>query len=339
MKKKTLLKDIAQSVGVSTALVSYVLNDKEEEKRVGKAIAEKIRNAAVELNYRPNQIAKSLKMSKTHTIGLVVAGLNYRFTNGIISSIEAEARKNHYTVLLGSSDENPEKFAELINVLMNRQVDGLILLPVERSQDQIEYLKKHEIPFVLIDRIFPDIETNQIALDNYKAAYESVKHLINTGHKRIGFINLKSTMFHLQERTRGYLQAMKDHDMAVKRGWYRELREKHLKEDMLQCVPEMVNKPLNCDALFFSTEFLTIDGLKVLNSLQKRVPDDVAVMSFDEADAFELFYCPITHARQPLEEMGKAAVRTLIDVMKDKKACKQIFLESAFMIGKSCGED
>jgi len=107
MKKKTLLKDIAQSVGVSTALVSYVLNDKEEEKRVGKAIAEKIRNAAVELNYRPNQIAKSLKMSKTHTIGLVVAGLNYRFTNGIISSIEAEARKNHYTVLLGSSDENP----------------------------------------------------------------------------------------------------------------------------------------------------------------------------------------------------------------------------------------
>src|SRR4051812_15043798 len=234
--KRAGLKDIAQEVGVSTALVSYVLNNKEEEKRVGKEIAKKIRSAAKKLNYRPNQIAKSLKISKTHTIGLVVASLNYRFTNGIISAIEAQARSNHYTVLLGSSDEDKEKFTELINVLIHRQVDGLILLPVENSDDQIKYLKKHEVPFVLIDRIFPGIKTNWIALDNFKAAYQSIAHMIKVGNKRIGFINLKNSMYHLQERTRGYEQAMKDHKLPMKSGWNKAVREKNLKEDLYKAI-------------------------------------------------------------------------------------------------------
>jgi LacI family transcriptional regulator len=336
--KKASLKDIAQEVGVSTALVSYVLNNKEKEKRVGKEMAKRIRSTAKKFNYRPNQIARSLKMSKTHTIGLVVASLNYRFTNGIMSAIEAEARNNHYTVLLGSSEEDPERFAELINVLIHRQVDGLILLPVENSQDQVEYLRKHEIPFVLIDRIFPAIKTNWVALDNFKAAYQSVTHIIKTGHKRIGFINLKNSMYHLQERNRGYREAMKDHKLAVKPGWHKEVREKNLKEDLKKAISEMVTKPFNCDAIFFATEYLTIDGLKIINAMGINVPKEIAIMSFDESEALELFYCPVTHARQPLEKMGKAAMKTLIDVINDRKVCKQIYLESDLMIRKSCGE-
>jgi LacI family transcriptional regulator len=337
--KKLGLKDIAKEVGVSTALVSYVLNNKEEEKRVGKEIAQKIRNTAKKLNYRPNQIAKSLKIRKTYTLGLIVASLNYRFTNGIISAIEAEARNNHYTVLLGSSDEDPEKFAELINVLVHRQVDGLILLPVENSEDHIEYLMKREVPFVLIDRIFPEIKTNWIALNNFKASYESIMHIIKTDHKRIGFINLKNSLYHLQERSRGYLQALKDNKFTVKTGWHREVRENNLKEDLQKVIGEMIKAPLNCDAIFFATEYLTIAGLKIINAMGIKVPKELAVMSFDESEAFELFYCPITHARQPLERMGKEAMKTLIEVMKDKKVCEQINLESDLIIRKSCGEN
>src|SRR2546423_875917 len=174
MKKRTLLKDIAQYVGASTASVSYVLNNQEEQKRVGKNLSTKIRNAAKKLNYHPNQIAKSLKTNKTHTIGLIVASINYRFTTRIISSIEAEARKNNYTVIFGSSDEDPQKFSDLINVLIDRQVDGLILLAVENSEKKIKEIKKRGIPFVLVDRIFPDIKTNYVGIDNYKAAYQSV---------------------------------------------------------------------------------------------------------------------------------------------------------------------
>lgn len=338
MKKKIALKDIARQVGVSTALVSYVLNNQEEEKRVGKAIAEKIRIAAKELNYRPNQIAKSLKTSKTHTIGLIVASINYRFTTGITSAVEAEAKKNNYTVIFGSSDENHEKFEELTNVLVNRQVDGLILVPVENSEDQIEYLKKHEVPFVLVDRIFPKIKTNYVGLYNFKAAYESVTHLIRMGHTRIMFINYKTSLFHLHERNRGYYQAMKDHKLIVHSRYHQEIRKNHFWDDMQKSVKSLVSKSTNCDAIFFATDTLAINGLKIINAMHLKVPDDLAVMSFDEAEAFELFYCPVTYARQPLESMGKMAVDMLIKVMNDKTFCEQIYLESDFHIGKSCGE-
>jgi LacI family transcriptional regulator len=336
--KKVSLKDIAREVGVSTALVSYVLNNKEEEKRVGKEIANKIRKTAKKLNYRPNQIAKSLKMSKTHTIGLVVASLDYRFTNGIVASIEAEARRNHYTVLLGSSDEDSQKFADLVSALIHRQVDGLILFSVENAEEQVKYLKKHELPFVLIDRFIPEIKTNIVALNNFKAAYLSTTHIIKTGHKRIGFINLKNSMFHLHERTKGYSQAMKDNKLALKPGWIKEVNEKNLKEELNKIIPKMLEEPLKCDALFFATEYLTIQALKIINGLNIKVPEQLAVMSFDESEAFELFYCPITHSRQPLEEMGKAAMKTLVEVINDKKVSKQIFLESDIIIKKSCGE-
>jgi LacI family transcriptional regulator len=336
--RKTSLKDIAQEVGVSTALVSYVLNNKEKEKRVGKEIANKIRKTAKKLSYRPNQIAKSLKTSKTHTIGLVVASLDYRFTNGIVSAIEAEARKNHYTVLLGSSDEDAQKFSELINALIHRQVDGLILFSVENSESLIKYLKKHELPFVLIDRFIPEIKTNVVGLNNFKAAYLSTMHIINTSHKRIGFINIKNSMFHLKERTRGYRQAMKDNNLIANAGWYKEVNEKNLKEDLCLAIKKLIAPPLSCDAIFFATEYLTIQGLKFLNCLNIKVPEQLAVMSFDESEAFELFYCPITHSRQPLEDMGKAAMQTLIEAMSDKKTAKQIFLEADIIIKKSCGE-
>ncbi len=130
MRKKASLKDIASKVGVSTALVSYVLNNQDEEKRVGKEIAIKIREAAIALNYTPNQIARSLKTRKTNTIGIVVADINYRYTSGVTKAIEAECQKFDYTVIYGSSGESSVKFERLMSLLVDRQVDGLDPVPV-----------------------------------------------------------------------------------------------------------------------------------------------------------------------------------------------------------------
>lgn len=338
MIKKISLKDIALRVGVSTALVSYVLNNQEKEKRVGKVIAKKIRRTAKELNYQPNQIAKSLKTRKTHTIGLIMASINYRFTYGITRAIEAEAKKNNYIVIFGSSDESHVKFKELMNALINRQVDGLILVAVENSENQIEYLRKNEVPFVLIDREFPKIQTNFIGLNNYKAAYKCVTHLIITGHTRIMLINYKTSLFHLQERNRGYFQAMKDHKLPVNLSWHKEIRGKYVEKDIQKSIKEIVSRSTNCDAIFFATDTLAIIGLKNIKAFKLKVPDDLAVVSFDESEVFELFYCPITHARQPLEQMGKMAVDMLIKVMNNKNFCEQFYFESDFYIEKSCGE-
>lgn len=335
--KKIGLKDIARHVGVSTALVSYVLNGQAEEKQVGKDVAIKIRQAAEELNYRPNHIAKSLKISKTHTVGLIVADINYRFSHGITRAIEAEAKRRNYTVIFGSSNESSDKFDELINVLVNRQVDGLILVPVENSERSILKLQKSEIPFVLVDRNFPDIRTNSVLLDNYKAAYDSTTHLIRHGHKRIAFINYETTLHHMHERDRGYIAALKDHGLEVSSAWMPKIRADHHDVDMPKAIGELVAEN-KCDAIFFATDRLAIYGLKEINHLKIKVPDQLSVFSFDEAEAFELFSCPISHSRQPLEKMGKMAFNTLLELINHNKITNQVYMDTDFVFGKSCRE-
>lgn len=335
--KKIGLKDIANHVGVSAALVSYVLNGQAEEKQVGKEVAEKIKKVAEELNYRPNQLAKSLKTNKSNTIGLVVADINYRFSSGITRAVEAEAKRKNYTVIFGSSNESSEKFTELVNVLINHQVDGLILVPVEGSEASIRTLQKSEIPFVLIDRNFPNILANSILLDNYKAAYDSTVHLIRQGRKRIAFVNYQSQLSNLHERNRGYLAALEDYGIAHDPQWMPAIRSGHAQADMHQIMHDLTVVQ-RCDAVFFATDRLAIAGLKEIISLRINVPEDLSVFSFDESEAFELFNCPVSHARQPLEKMGKIAVDTLLDLIHKNKIINQIYLETEFIPGKSCGE-
>ncbi len=338
MRKKTGLKDIAEKVGVSIALVSYVMNNQEEEKRVGKKIAQTIREVAKELNYTTNHIAKSLKTKKTHTIGFVVAEINYRFTTGVTRAIEAECQKFNYTVIFGSAHENPKMFAEIINVLLNRQVDGLILVPVEKCEKQIEYLNKNEVPFVLIDRILPNVEANLIAIDNYNAAYRATKHLITTGHRRIGIVTYKTSLLHLLDRERGYLTALEEAALEIDPQLIKRLPDSLNSHDVKTYVDELLALQSECDSIFFATNTLAVNGLRHINALNIKVPERLGIVSFDDSEAFELFYCPITHGIQPLEEIGRIAVNTLLDVMNHKKTKRQIILESGFHIGKSCGE-
>ena len=137
MEKKIALKDVAQHIGVSAALVSYVLNGKEKEARVGADMAKKIRKAAAELNYQPNLIAKSLKMGKTKTIGLIVADISNPFFSSIARIVEDEAKKHGYVVIFGSSDESADKQLDLIDVFSTRLVDAFIIAPAAGTEDQI----------------------------------------------------------------------------------------------------------------------------------------------------------------------------------------------------------
>jgi LacI family transcriptional regulator len=340
MKKNVSLKDIAGQLGVSVSLVSYVLNGHAKKKRVGDEMAKKILATAKRLNYQPNQIAKSLKTKKSQTIGLIVADIHYRYTTGITRAVESQAKKDGYTVIIGNSHEDLPTLSELIHVLVNRQVDGLIIVAAERAEAEIEALKKREIPFVLIDRIFPDVQANFIGIDNYLMAYRSTEYLVKKEKRHIAFINYTTSFFHLQERNRGYFQALKDHGLAIGDPLHRQIRKSHFEKDVKNAITTLTAKDSPCDAIFFATDTLAITGLKYLVDLKIKIPKDLSIFSFDESDAFALFECPITHFRQPLEEIGKAAVNLLLDVMKDGngKHPSQIYLESKLVKGRSCGE-
>jgi LacI family transcriptional regulator len=343
MKKNVSLKDIANQVGVSVSLVSYVLNGHAKKMRVGDDVAQQIMTTAQRLNYQPNQIAKSLKSKKSQTIGLIVSEIHYRFTTGIVRAIELEAKKNGYTVIIGNSHEDLASLHDLIHVLINRQVDGLIIVAAENAEPEIEYLKKKEIPFVLIDRNFPTVESNFIGIDNYRIAYNAIEYLIRQGCKKIAFINYETTFFHLKERSRGYLQALRDHGLET--SLLREIRKPSYERDMADAIRELTT--IGCDGMFFATDTLAITGLKNLMSLKINVPGDVAFMSFDEAEAFALFQVPVTHYRQPLEEIGISAVEMLLEEIRDGKEegrdgkprkWRQLYLDSTLVVGESCRE-
>lgn len=338
MKKKASLKDIAQKVGVSTALVSYVLNNQEEEKRVGKDIAIRIREAAAALHYTPNRIARSLRTKKTNTIGFVVADINYRYSSGVMKAIEAECLKHNLTVIYGSSEENQKKFTELLKVLVDRQVDGLIIVPVEDCSKAIEELRRQEIPFVLIDRNLPGVRANSVSIDNEAAAFLCTRHLMLTRHKRIGFISYKSTLLNLTDRRSGYLRALQEGGLTSDPQLIKEIANGNRDEEVRAAISQLLALTPRCDAIFFATDTLAVSGLRYINALGVEVPEDLGIVSFDESEAFELFQCPISHGRQPLGQIARVAMELLKKGMDGGRGTDEIVLGTTFHIGRSCGE-
>ncbi|MER3376219.1 MAG: substrate-binding domain-containing protein [Allomuricauda sp.] len=333
MKKKTSLKDIAKEAGVSIATVSYVLS-KQENSGVSQEVSDRIKDIAKRLNYRPNQIAKSLQSGKSQTVGLIVADISNPFFAQIARIVEDEAKKYGYTVIFGSSDEKATKSHDLIKFLLNRQVDGFIITPTEGSEGQIELLKEQNIPFVLIDRYFPSIDTNYVAIDNYKAAFDATKKLMENGNKRIGMVAYSTELNHMKERIQG-------HKDALGKGIYDEsLLQEVAFERIVENIPKAINNLVKgnepVDAIFFATNTLGVIGLKYLNELKLQVPDDIAVIVFDESEVFHFFYCPLTYVKQPLSDLAKKAVTVLLNHIKNPNAkLDKVKLNAQLVIGNS----
>lgn len=335
MAKKVSLKDIASKVGVSTALVSYVLNGLEKEKRVGPEIAEKIHAAAKELKYHPNQIARSLRKGTTNTIGLIVADISNPFFGQLARVIEDEAARFNYTVIYGSSDEDCSKSSILMEALLNRQVDGLLITPAEGSSEKIKSLIKRDIPVVLIDRYFPDVSTNHVVLDNYKATWNAVNCFISGGYNKINMIVYKSSLVHMQERIRGYCEAMKENGLA-KEILIKEVRYHQVKNDMERIMDELL-KEKKMNALLFATNALSIYGLYAIRKCNIKVPEELAVIGFDGHEVFDFFQPPISYIKQPLEEMGKESVKILLDQIKGTTKTVHAELKHQFIETASSG--
>ncbi len=325
MAKRVSLKDLAEKVGVSTALVSYVMNGREKENRVGAEIVERIREVARELNYKPNRIAQSLRTGTTKTIGLIVADIANPFFGNIARVIEDEAIKYGYLVIIGSSDEDKRKSASLQEIFINRQVDGFIIFPTDETELQIKELQEKGIPLVLTDRYFNELTTNYVILDNFAASYDAISHLIKNGYRKIGMISYESTLIHMQERVRGYVEAMKANNLENEIR-IEVVRYKHLNSDTNKAFKKLTEGEDKINALFFATNTLTISGLYYIKKLNSKIPEELAIIGFDGNEAFDFFYTPITYIEQPIEKMGKEAVRVLVDQINGTKEIAHIKL-------------
>lgn len=339
MKGKVSLKDVASYLGVSTALVSYVINNKEKEERVSEKMVKKIRKAVVKLNYQPNQIAKSLKSGKTNTIGLIVADISNPFFSSIARIIEDEARKKGYVVIFGSSDESAEKSQDLLNVFQNRQVDAFIIAPTENTEKQIKALQESGLPVVLIDRYFPNLKVDSVHIDNFHAAYTAVEHLIKNGRKKIAMMGYDTNLPHIIERENGYKAALKAHNIRFKKEWLKKASYQNIEKDVADKMNELLVPDLKVDAFFFATNTLAVESLKIINQSGIKIPEELAIISFDQSDAFDFFYCPLSYVSQSLEEMGKGAVNLVIERIKDNtKKYTNLIIKEKLVLRNSSGD-
>lgn len=336
--KITSLKDIASQLGVSTALVSIVLNNRGDEKGISAETQKKVWNLAEKLNYRPNHVARSLRLGNSKTIGLIIADISNVFYSVIAKSIEEKASQNGYSIMFMSSEENPKKEEEMLRVLINKGVDGLILSTSFSDRNQMRKLRDSNIPFVLIDRYVPGVKTNYVVSGNYQGAFDMTEHLLSLGHTRIALLHVTpphlTTMKH---RILGYQEALRKNGHQVKSKLIKEIPYDNIKKNMERTLKELILVE-KIDSVFFLNNKLTLAGLEVLKRLNIRIPYDISIVSFDDIDLFSFSYPAITSVSQPKEEIGRVAFEVLLNQINDREAkMQQIVLPVKLNIRESCG--
>ena len=339
--KKTSLADIAKALNVSKALVSIVLNGKGNDHGINEDTQKRVHAKAKELNYKPNAIARGLRTGRSNTLGLIVADISNVFYAKICRAIEEKAHEKGYHLMISSSEEKPDREEELIRVLRERQVDGLIITTTQMDQKEILQLKKEKFPFVLIDRQLPEVDTNYVVVDNYGGAFEVVEHLINLGFKRIGHLTISPAhLSTLKDRTRGYKDALVKHGLKVEDSLIREVPFDDVREGVRREMKELVSPPNSVDAVFVANNNLAINALICLKEMELRIPQDVAMVVFDDIEMFRFVHPPITAVAQPIEEIGYQALEMLLQKINEKGKSDEnshVVLNPELIIRRSCG--
>lgn len=329
--KRASIKDIARIAGVSVATVSYVMN-KKEGSRISEATKKRILEVAKEVKYTPNKIAKSLKMSKSKLIGLIVADISNDFYSNIARNIEDEAMKMGYTLLIGSSDETPEKFRKVMELFSEQQVDGMIVAPVLDSDETITKLINEEYPIVTIDRYLKNVVLPGVMINNFEISEQICDHLVNKDFDEIIYVGYDTELPHLLDRQAGFDKRISSSDIPAKRLL---IGIQNITEEVHAQLKENINLSKKT-AIYFSSNKLGIAGLRYLIDNNIRVPEDLSVIAFDETEAYHLFPTEVSFVRQPISDMARESVK-LIDsqITNYNPEGKRVTLDAEFIAKKS----
>jgi Transcriptional regulators len=298
--------------GVASSTVSFVLNGKARQMRISEMVEKRVLDIANKAGYYPNQLAVSLRTGKSKTLGLIVEDIGNAFFASLAKTIEEEAEQYGYRVVYCSTENNPSKGKELINMLSQRQVDGYLITPVQHMEQDIQQLVQLQRPLVLIDRYLPSVEATCVLVDNADAIAQGMQHLIDKGFKKIGFVTVDLDTIQMEQRLDGYLTSLSKNGMRLNKDWILKIPFIHQREEALDSITLLLQNNPELDALFFATNYLGILGLESISRLNLSIPGNVAVISFDDHDLFRLYPPGITCIQQPVEAIAKKAVELLM---------------------------
>ena len=315
MKKKLSINDIASQLNVAKSTISFILNGKAKEKRISDELAERVLKYVKEKGYKPNQLAKSLSTGKTKMICLMVEKISDYFFSHIAYHLEELAYKSGYKIIYCSTDNDPEKTRELIQLFRDRHVDGYIITPPIGIEKDIIDLINDEHPVVLFDRYFKSIETDYVVLDNYQGTYKAVAHLAGKKYKNIAFITLRSEQSQMKDREAGY------NDALLNLGLTPITLKVSFENSAIETVNEInlfIKSHSEIDSIVFATNYLALSGVKAINDLNLLIPGDIGIIAFDDHDVFNVYNPTISAIAQPLETMAIELFRILLERLDNK---------------------
>jgi LacI family transcriptional regulator len=328
------IQDVAKRAGVAPITVSRVINNSgyfSEETR------ERVEVAIAELGYVPNWLARGLRIKQTKTLALVLTDINNPFFTTVARGVEDVAHEAGFTVTFCNTDESEAKEKKYLEVLLQQQVDGILLVPAGSSPDSVQYLQKHDIPVVVLDRRVRDANTDGVRCDSEGGAYQLVRLLLELGHRRIAILGGPEGISTADDRLAGYRRAMSeigqegDGDL-IQSGSF-------TMAGGYEMVKIAIAKTPRPTAIFAANNFIAIGALRGLQESGLKVPDDVALVGFDDLPETLVTFPFLTVAAQPAYEMAQQATRLLLARMAGEapEKCQEIVLPTELFIRQSSG--
>lgn len=313
------IKDIADRLKVSPSTVSRALAGNPD---ININTRKKVADMAAELNYQPNLIAKSLRMNRTNTIGVIIPELVIHFFSSCISGIQNACSARGFNIIICQSNENFEQEKINVNTLASSRVDGLLisLSSETKTYEHLEYLKTNKIPFVLFDRVSEEFDVSKVVIDDEKSSFEATEHLLHQGYKNIAYINGPENLYICRNRKSGYEKALQKHNLPIKEEFifHTDLTEPS-NVARAQEILNLENKP---DAVLAVNEVVAVDVLMHLKKFIK-IPEEMGIVGFSNSPISKIVEPSLTTVNQPSYEMGTIAANHLLDQILDVNATAQ----------------
>ena len=328
------IRDVAERAGVSPITVSRVINNsgyvsQETRLRVEAAIAE--------LQYVPNSLARSLRFKRTHTLALVLTDITNPFWTTVARGVEDVASQCGFNVILCNTDENEAKQSEYLNVLLQKQVDGFLLVPARSTPDPIVLIQSQKVPTVVLDRQVPGAQVDIVRGDSEGGAYQLVRLLLSLGHRRIAMLSGPVSISTAADRVTGYCRALQELGLEAQAelicyGEYTQESGYQMAQKVLSLIPRPT-------ALFAANNFIAIGALRALREAGVHVPEDMALVSFDDIPPAFVIEPFLTVAAQPAYEMGRRATELLLARLSGQAPpeCQEIVLPTEIIVRRSSG--
>jgi LacI family transcriptional regulator len=316
------IQDVARSANVSTATVSRVLNGKAT---VDPRLAARVRAAVEELGYRPNVLAKGLRTAATTVLGVIVPDIENPFLTAVVRGIEDAAQISGYSVVLCNSDEDVEKEARYVNVLLDQRVCGVILAPASEERSDVGALVERHVPVVAVDRALASRRIDTVMVRNAYGAQQATTALIDAGYQRVAMVSGREMTTTAEERLEGYRAALLRagrpiDERLIESGGYRLSGGYRAVQHLMALRPAP-------DALFVANNLMAVGALKALTELELRVPADMGFASFDDLPWNTGEHRPICVVSQPAYEIGKIAAEILLArIAGDETAVRHVLL-------------